>query len=531
MRPTIAIHAAWLSLILLAPAAPAAGPAATQAPAREVRADLASVKGPHRTVFQFSVGAGRANEGLRADWQEQLRIVKRACGFRYLRLHGLFHDDMGVYFESRAGQPIYNWQYVDRLHDFLLSIGVRPFVELSFMPKALASGEATVFWWKGNITPPKSYEKWGDLIQAFVRHEIERYGQDEVTQWYFEVWNEPNLNFFFTGSQDEYFQLYDTTARAIKTVCPTCRVGGPATAGNAWVSEMIAHCQKAGVPLDFVSTHDYSITKGFFDSTGEQATIFDRSPRAITANVLESRRRIAESAMPSLELHYTEWSSSYTPSDPIHDSYQQAAFILDKIKGTEEAATSMSYWTFTDIFEEAGPRATPFHGGFGLLNYQDIQKPAFYAFQFLAQLGETELVSSDPASFVCASRDGGVQVLLWDYTITYPGEPVTDQQYFKQDLPAAPKGKAQVSLKGVKPGSYWLEVFRVGYRTNDAYATYLDLGSPAQLTPAQVEAIKGQNDGSPSVREVVKVGADGRFERRLDLRENDVYLLKLRSVR
>jgi xylan 1,4-beta-xylosidase len=230
-------------------------------------------------------------------------------------------------------------------------------------------------------------------------------------------------------------------------------------------------------------------------------------------------------------LHFTEWSSSYTPTDPIHDQYHQAAFILDKIKGTEEAATSMSYWVFTDIFEENGPRTTPFHGGFGLLNYQGIRKPAFYAYKFLNELGETEIMGSDPASFVCTSRDGGLQVLLWDFTITYPGEPTTNQQFFKRDLPAASKGKVRVSLKGVSPGSYWLEGFRVGYRENDAYATYMDLGSPAQLTPAQVEIIKAENDGSACVKELIRVGADGRFDRQLDLRENDVYLLKLRPAR
>jgi xylan 1,4-beta-xylosidase len=519
---------AFLLLPSLAWSAPALAPSES---ARVIRADLGQVKGPLPRVFRRCVGAGRANEGLRADWQDQLRLVKRELGFEYLRLHGLFHDDMGVYFEDKQGRPVYNWQYVDLLHDFLLEIGVRPFVELSFMPQPLASGTASIFWWKGNITPPKSHEKWAGLVEAFVAHSIERYGREEVARWYFEVWNEPNLDVFFAGKQGDYFALYDHTARAIKKACPECRVGGPATAGNAWIPEMIAHCQKADVPLDFVSTHDYSIVRGFVDPNGDQATVLDTNPHAITGNVRRSRQQIAESALPRLELHYTEWSSSYTPTDPVHDVYQQAAFILDKIRNVGTAADSMSYWTFTDIFEEAGPRATPFHGGFGLLNYQALKKPAYFAYLFLNALGETELRNEDAASFVTRTADGDAQVLFWDFTITHPGDPVANQEYFRRDLPAKPKGKARIELQSLAPGRYALEATRVGYRENDVYSAYRDLGTPSQLTRREVEALRAKSDGRPFLREIVFVGADGRFSRVLDLRENDVCLLTLVRLR
>ena len=146
-------------------------------------------------MFKLCVGAGRANEGLRADWQRQLTIAHRECGFEYIRMHGLFTDDMGVYREDN-GKPEYNWQYIDELYDFLHSIGMKPFVELGFMPGGLASGSKTIFWWKGNVTPPKDMNKWADFIRAFVLHEQERYGDAEVRTWYFEVWNEPNLSGF-----------------------------------------------------------------------------------------------------------------------------------------------------------------------------------------------------------------------------------------------------------------------------------------------------------------------------------------------
>jgi xylan 1,4-beta-xylosidase len=501
--------------------------ATPQPTVRIIEADMKQVKGETSKVWQVCVGAGRANEGLRADWQEQLRLVKKECGFGYIRMHGLLHDDMGVYFEDKQGNPIYNWQYIDQLYDFLLSIGVKPFVELSFMPKALASGDKTVFWWKGNNSPPKSYDKWYDFMKAMTEHFTERYGVKEVKTWYFEVWNEPNLSYFFSSTMEEYFKLYDYTVKAIKDVNPEYKVGGPATAGNAWITEMIDHCVNNNVSLDFIATHDYAVTQGYFDASGTTGTLLDQDPKAITKNVSGSRDKISASSKPGLELHYTEWSTSYTPTDPIHDSYHSAAFILDKIKGTETIANSMSYWVFTDVFEENGPRDTPFHGGFGLLNYQSIKKPAYFSYKFLNELGNTELKNSDPASWVCKNDNGDIQTLLWDFTLTKPTDSVNNQVYYKRDLPSKDKGFAQLNLSNVPEGKYILKITKVGYQSNDAYATYMKLGSPSQLTKQQEQTIKDCNSGIPFVNEVIEIKKDMLFSYRLPVRENDVYLLEL----
>ena len=452
---------------------------------RTINVDVSNVQGKLNTFFNECVGAGRANEGLRADWQRQLRYAKQQLGFRYIRMHGLLHDDMGVYFEDNKGNPVYNWQYIDELYDFLLSIHVRPFVELGFMPKALASGDKTVFWWKGNITPPKDYDKWGNLIKALAQHWTERYGEAEVRHWYFEVWNEPNLSFFWSGTKAEYFHLYDVSARAIKSVSNNYSVGGPATAEHAWIPELINYCVENKVPIDFASTHTYGIDKGSFDATGVQ-TYLSKRDSSVYGSILGSRKEIQQSARPGLELHYTEWSASYTPTDPIHDSYHEAAYVLDKIKKTGNAANSMSYWTFTVIFEENGPRTTPFHGGFGLINYEDINKPAFYAYRFLNLLGKQELQNTDASSWVCKDAKGNVQALLWDFTNTHPGDSVNNQVYYKRDLPSKPKGNVAIVYKNLPAGKYDVKVYKTGYRVNDAYRTYLDLGSPNQLTGQQV---------------------------------------------
>jgi xylan 1,4-beta-xylosidase len=492
--------------------------------------DYNEIKGKFNTMFKACIGAGRANEGLRADWQQQLALVKKECDFQYIRMHGLLSDDMGVYREDMNGNPEYNFQYVDILYDYLLGIGVKPFVELGFMPAALASGGQTIFWWKGNVTPPKDHKKWEDLIRTLTLHFTERYGTDEVKTWYFEVWNEPNLDGFWSGTQAEYFTLYRHSVRAIKSVHKEYRVGGPATAGAAWVPEMIAFCTENALPLDFISTHAYGVKAGYLDESGIAGTVLSADASSVSGEILNSRRQIADSSLPDLELHYTEWSSSYTPADPIHDSYHQAAYILEKIKLAGNAADSMSYWVFTDIFEEAGPRFAPFHGGFGLLNYQTIKKPAFYAYSFLNKLGEMELSNTDHSSWACKDGKGNIQVLFWDFTNTHPGDAVNNQEYYIRDLPARVKGRIKVMLSGIPEGYYLFETYEVGYRVNDPYATYLSLYKPKQLTKRQVELIKKINDGSPVSKEIIMVSPSKTFSKELEIRENDVFLFNLVRV-
>ncbi len=509
---------------------PAEAQSIPQSQGRIIRINYNKVRGKFNTMFKECVGAGRANEGLRADWEQQLAVAKKACDFKYIRMHGLLCDDMGVYKVGRNGKPEYNYQYIDVLYDYLLSIGVKPFVELSFMPSALASGNKTIFWYRGNVTPPRSYEQWAELIRHLVLHFTQRYGADEVKTWYFEVWNEPNLhNGFWTGTQADYFKLYRYTAEAIKSVNKDYRVGGPATAGAAWVPEMISFCYKNHVPLDFISTHAYGVNQGYLDEYGNRGTVLSKNPYSVSGDIIKSRKQISESPMPHLQLHYTEWSSSYTPADPIHDSYQEAPYILEKIKQTGDAANSMSYWTFTDIFEEAGPRFRPFHGGFGLMNYEGIKKPAFYAYAYLNKMGSTELEDNDSASWACRDRKGNIQVLFWNYTYTLP-DSTNDQQYYIRNLPSKTVGNVKVQLTDIPEGMYSLEIYKIGYHVNDAYTTYLEMGKPGQLTRQEVAAIKQIDNGAPIRKEIVKITDKKAFSQVLTLRQNDVYLITLNKL-
>lgn len=519
-------------------------PLGLQAADRTVSVDVSVVKGQKNPLYNFCVGAGRANEGLRADWQRQLRLARKECGFRYIRFHGLFTDDMGVYQEDRNGNPSYNWQYIDELFDFIQEIGMKPFIELGFMPNALASGPNTIFWWRGNVTPPKDPAKWEAFIKAFTEHVTERYGREEVKSWYFEVWNEPNLVGFWLGDtkgksyeeflptlQSEYYKLYASTVRGVKAVDASYKVGGPATAGSGWIDETLTYVKEHNVPLDFISTHCYATMSGYLDEHGNAGTVFAPNRDAVWAEVKGVRAKMNAAGRSDAELHYTEWSSSYTPSDPIHDSYHSPAFIIEKMHKVGDAAQSMSYWTFTDIFEEAGPRMTPFHGGFGMMNYQDLKKPAYYAFKFLNQLGSTELVNEkDGDSIVCRTEDGSVQALFWDFSIDHPGPSIINQEYYIKDNPPKDKGALELKLSKLAAGQYRMKVYQVGYRVNDVQAVYRDMGSPKQLTKAQVATLRKASSGDSILEEVVSIGADGNFTRSFPMRENDVWLVELKRL-
>lgn len=504
-----------------------AGLASSLGHARTIAAAWDDVAGPHSDAPLRCVGAGRANEGLRADWQDQLSFIQREIGFGYLRMHGLLHDDMGVYGETPDGRPIYNFQYVDALYDALLARHIRPFVELSFMPAALASGPQTVFWWHGNATPPRDERKWIGLIHALVRHWKERYGAPEIEQWYYEVWNEPDLTYFYTGTLEQYLKFYRDTAEAIKAEDPRCRVGGPASAiPFAYEQAFVAYCASTHAPVDFVSTHCYGVDKGFVDASGNTGTRLSANPDVVSDRMRHSRELLDHSALPRLELHFTEWSSAYTPTDPIHDQYIQAAFMLQQIRHAAAAVDSLSYWTFTDIFEENGPPKTPFHGGFGLLNLQGIPKSAFFAYRFLAQLHGEDLRTSDPDCWITRTDDGRIAALFWNYTPVVPPGRENDQTFFRRPQPPSPLPPVTLALRGLRPGPYQLQIDRIGYGFHDPYDHYLALGSPGALTLQQVADLKARAFARPAQAQAI-VPADGSFSQTFPLRTNDAYLVVL----
>ena len=511
---------------------------------RVIESDLSQLKGPRSMVWSDCVGAGRIGEGLRESWRKQLEHCHKEFGFRYLRAHGLLHDEMRVYTEDKKGNPVYNFMYIDDVYDFLLSIGMKPFVELGFMPEKLASdsfkderpnfNEDTVFWWKANVTPPKKYEKWDALIKTLVQHWTDRYGADEVKTWRFEVWNEPNLNIFWRLAEKdrlpEYLKLYEHTAKAVKSVNKDYPVGGPSGAGPVFIEELIDYCNKKKVPLDFITYHTYGLGDGpsGLDQYGNRKLFLHPSLHYVCDSANQPLPAIAKKGEKKLPVYITEWNSSYSPVDPVHDSFFAGPFILEQLRNTE-ALDSMSFWTFTDIFEENGPAPRPFHGGFGLMSYQGIPKAAYWAYKYLSLLGSTEVVSSDKSSYVCRDEKGGVQILFWDLSHPTNGGKVSNQDFFFKTVPATDKGQASVVLHNLPAGEYDIKVHMIGFQQNDPYTLWLNAGAPSDLTREDVEELKKNSAMEPVFQTAMKV--QDKVTLTMPVQANSVYFISLTPIK
>ncbi len=367
---------------------------------------------PHSWERMF--GSGRAILSLRDSYRRDLREVKKATGFEYIRFHAIFDDEVGLYNEDEHGNPLYNYSYVDQIYDGFLQNGVRPFVELSFMPEKLASTPSRqAFFYKPFNSPPRDWDRWGDLVGHFAQHLVDRYGIDEVSQWYFEVWNEPNLD-FWAGSPKEldYYHLYDISSRAIKSVSPRLRVGGPATAQAAWVDRFIQHCVDGNVPVDFVSTHVYAndTAKDVF-GTDEQIPRDQMVYRAVR----KVHDQVKASAKPDLPLIFSEYNASYKNEVDVTDSAFMGPWLANTIRQCDGLTDIMSYWAFSDVFEEQGVVKRPFYGGYGLMAAGTIPKAAYNDFLLLHELGAQRIGVNSDSALATRRADGSLAIAVWNY--------------------------------------------------------------------------------------------------------------------
>jgi xylan 1,4-beta-xylosidase len=478
-----------LALYILAAVLAFAQAAQAQSPANRTETvviDAAAPDHPFPHFWEHIFGSGRANLSLRDNYRRDLRQVKDVTEMQYVRFHAIFLDDMGVYSEDDQGRPIYNFSYVDQAYDGLLQAGVRPFVELSFMPYKLASKNAVhAFWYKQNVAPPKDWKKWDDLVSQFTQHLVERYGLDEVQKWYFEVWNEPNIDFWAGDpKQSTYWELYDHTAAAIKIVNPSLRVGGPATAQAAWADAFIKHCVQNHVPVDFVSTHVYGNdgAKDVF-STNEEIP----RDRMVCRAVKKVHDQIKASALPSLPLIWSEFNASYKNEPEITDSVYMGPWLADTIRQCDGLVNEMSYWTFSDVFEEQGVVKQPFYGGFGLIAAGGIPKPSFAVFQMLHQLGQARLALDSESALATRSADGSLVVAAWN--LIAPGQ--------------AGSSKTMVMRCRNLGGGRRAYVSRVDRDHGDPHPAYEKMGSPVYPTREQLRKLReAVAPGAPEIQEL-----------------------------
>lgn len=444
--------------------------------------------------YKKCITFGRAREGLLADFQEQLKELQSEIGFEYIRFHGLFHDDMAVYDEDENGNPVLWFGYIDKLFDFLLSVHIKPFVELGFMPGKIATVKNTVFWWLANGCPPTDYNKWHYLVNETVKHLTERYGVDEVQTWYFEVWNEPNLGSFFRGTQEEYFKLYEVSVDAVKSVYNDYRVGGPSTSGAdfredlGYLKSFIDFCESKKLPIDFFSAHPYPTCWALDEEGTEHMGYISKE---ICIEFLDNIKNIVDnSPYPNAKIHLTEWNSSPSPRDLIHDTPFMAPFILYNITQNFGKIDSLGFWTFTDVFEENGPGTIPFHGGFGLINAEGIKKPSYWAYWLLDKLGDNITEITD--NFIITKQNDEYRIIIWNYSY-YTDEFANGNRKRLTDT----ERDAVFNLKNIEinitlDGTYTGTVYTLDESTC-AYHNWLRINAPEYPTQNEINILKANS--------------------------------------
>lgn len=471
----------------------------------EIHAQAQTTPFPH--FWETMFGSGRAILSLRESYRNDLRAVKSVTDFRYVRFHAILHDEVGVYDLDEHGNPIFNFNYVDQIYDGLLANGVRPVVEISFMPKKLAANPDDLhpFWYKQNVSPPRRMGLWDELMTKLAQHLVERYGIDEVSQWYFEVWNEPNIDFWGGIPRlESYENLYAHTARDLKAVSPRLRVGGPSTAAAAWIPEFLEYCAENSVPLDFVSTHGYADepVKRLL-GTDEVIASEDR----MGAVVAKVRRQIDASKMSHLPLLWTEWNVS--PKGNGRETPYVGPALANVIRECDGNVDYLSFWTFSEVFEEGGPPHAPFQH-FGLRAVGGINKPAFYDYALLHELGNERIANASRNAIVTKLADGGLAIAVWNLVNA-------------EDMPH--NKQVHMHIDGIGKTAM-VSIQRVDDTHSNVLPIYKQMGSPVSPTAAQVEQMNHATALAAAEHRNLKNG-----DLELTLGSNALYLLTIRAPR
>ncbi len=434
-----------------------------------------------------SISVGRAYDLLRADMQEHLRTARKEFGFTYCRFHALFNEDMDVAYRREDGTIGYHWHHIDKIYDFLLSIGMKPFIELMAMPRVMASGEQTMFFYKMNVTPPANMKDWYELVYHFTKHVVDRYGLKEVSTWFFEVWNEPNIKGFWSGTKEEYFELYQNAAHAVKAVNSGLKVGGPATAVADWLTEFIDFCDSTHTPLDFITTHVYQMDEYCRYKDHEE------SPYGLgeyyAAVVKGAKKEIENSVMPDLPIYWTEYNAlacdcqktvKFTHNPSVDRLYAASCIIRNMIDVRKKCET-VSYWVLSDIFEESRMTHIPFSGTYGLMNIHGIHKAGYNAFKLLRKLRgnviETEADTECPlgCGSIVTEEHGTYRILMWNNVLP--------------EIKNQPEWKETIRLN-LDSKNYIAESAMITKEHGSPYEVWMNMGSPENLTPFEEEYLR-----------------------------------------
>ncbi|ROR73069.1 GH39 family glycosyl hydrolase [Bogoriella caseilytica] len=477
-------------------------------------------------AWRECVGTGRFSLALRSDYRDSLALAQQEIGFRYIRGHGILGDDVGIhrpYDDAGHRGVLQNFTYIDQVIDTYLELGIKPFLELGFMPEALASGAQTVFWWQGNVTPPRDLSEWAALIRGLLRHLIGRYGIEEVRTWPVEVWNEPNLSVFWSADQDAYHQLYEASAIAVKEVDADLQVGGPSLSpgSDEWWAPFADFVTRRELPVDFVSRHAYTSGPAQHVPLGVYQSL--QRPQALLEQFDAPRRHLEGTALAGLPVHITEFNSSYRPDNPVHDTAYNAAYLAPVLAAGGEIVDSMSYWTFSDMFEEAGVPSAIFHGGFGMLTHRQIKKPTFHLYAFMARMG-AEVLARGEDHLVTRHDDGRIAVLAW--------QPVGGSE--DEAEPPSHRVRLSVPLPGAAAGgqtarqSAFVMISSVDETEGNAWAAWQEMGRPRSPRARQLDLLHAAAEPMRRHRSVPV--EEGRVALDLTLGRHGVSLVEIDPV-
>jgi xylan 1,4-beta-xylosidase len=487
-------------------------------------------KGDYFHNFNHVIGSGHLGLALYERTLKHLKMAHDRLGVKYLRCHGLLSgspdlcswanqsgaglnpDDLGFGTDQLDGNGdiLPNYAFIDLIIDRLLDIGIRPFVEFGFMPRILASSKHTLMRWDAYTTPPRDYKLWYELIEGLMQHWLKRYGLEEISKWYYEVWNEPNLDGFWNASLEEYFKLYEHTVRAVKSIDSNLRVGGPATAGRveSHIVEFLDFCHKTNTPVDFVTSHSYAVLSS--ERKGEFAYHELREATFLSDRFAQMKEEIDNSPFPGLPLHITEYNSTTSTHEIIHDIPFNAAYLARTLSEAQ-SADSLSYWAVSDIFVEESIPPAEFHGGFGMINIHDIPKPTFTMFEFFSKLGKKVIDRTEKSLFTCRD-DGHIVGVLWN---------PNDKKREKQNI--------EVNLKfKVDASKYTVRTLLIDETNGNAYRTWEMLGRERNPSREQVELIREAS--KPTVQYCnLQTESDGA-SLNLNLGKNAVIMVELIAI-
>ncbi len=464
--------------------------------------------GPLPHVWAESAGSDRAAITMRESWRGDLDRWIKEAGLKRVRFHGILNDELGVYAPSiqNRGKATPNFRNVFEVYDGLVARGVSPFVEVSFMPKALASGVTEFGFYKANITPPKSLSDWGDFVTTFARALADRYGISTVRDWPFEIWNEPDLGFFWTGTQQDYFDLYKAAAVAIKSVDPAIKVGGPATSGGKWIKEFTSYCSTSNSPLDFIATHAYA--------GGNQQEFYGKGVsysinQVIPDNVARARSLIDASAFKGMPLWLSEWSSD------------SPAMIAHTIEKCLPMVRGMSQWVMSGSYEELGVSDYLLkEGDMGWSTMvRGIARPSFNTYKLMHALGHERLAAQGP---VLASRRDGrtVAALVWNLAEAQQPAGIPGAGADRKVVGSAKT--LDIRFAGARPGAK-ARVWFVDQDRGSPMPAWREMGSPRLPALAQIDRLRRAADIAPATT----LRLDGTGSLSLTLPPEGVALIEL----